>query len=39
MKNFKKQLQEIDACSEVVEWVEDRTLEQAWSECHRGDCR
>ncbi len=37
MKNFKKQLQEIDACSEAVEWVEDRTLEQAWSECHRGD--
>jgi hypothetical protein len=40
MKNFKKQLQEIDACLEAVEWVEwveDRTLEQAWGECHRGD--
>jgi hypothetical protein len=34
---FKEQLLEIRACEEAVAWVGDKTLEQAWNECHRGD--
>ena len=34
---FKEELQRLHACSEAVEWVGDRTLEQAWNECERGD--
>ena len=26
-----------DACSDAVEWVGTRTIEQAWAECERGD--
>ena len=37
MKNFKETLKEMSACLEAVEWVGDRTLEQAWAECERGD--
>jgi len=37
MKTFKQVLEEINACSEALEWVGDRTLEQAWNDCHRGD--
>jgi hypothetical protein len=36
-KTFKEQLLEIRACEEAVAWVGDKTLEQAWNECHRGD--
>ena len=34
--NLREQLQSMDACSEAVEWVGERTLEQAWAECPRG---
>ena len=34
---FKKQLQKMNACSEAIEWAENRTLEQAWNDCERGD--
>ena len=27
----------MDACQEAIEWVGDRTLEQAWNDCERGD--
>jgi len=30
-------LASIDACSEAVQWVGDRDLKTAWSECDRGD--
>ena len=32
-----KQLRALGACADAVEWVGDRTLAQAWSECHRAD--
>lgn len=35
--NFREELTKIDACKEAIEWVGDRTLEQAWNECERGD--
>jgi hypothetical protein len=35
--SFKQQLIEMEACREIINWVEDRTLEQAWRDCHRGD--
>ena len=34
---FKEQLIKIEACPDAIEWVGDRTLEQAWNECKRGD--
>ena len=34
---FKEELQKLNACEEAIEWVGDRTLEQAWNECERGD--
>jgi len=35
--NLKAKLVGLDACLEAVAWVADRTLEQAWAECERGD--
>jgi len=35
--SFKQKLIDMVACSESISWVEDRTLEQAWNQCHRGD--
>jgi len=34
---LRQHLQRLKACSEALEWVGDRDLEQAWAECHRGD--
>ena len=34
---FRKELEELNACEEAMEWVGDRTLAQAWAECPRGD--
>ena len=34
---FSKQLEDLSACSEAVVWVGEKTLEQAWAECNRGD--
>jgi len=34
---FKKYLKKIAACDEAIEWVGDRTLQQAWDECNRPD--
>jgi len=35
--NLKAKLVELNACHSGVAWVADRTLEQAWAECGRGD--
>jgi hypothetical protein len=35
--SFKQQLIELKACREAINWVENRTFEQAWRDCHRGD--
>jgi len=34
---FKEFLESIDACEPALEWVGDRTAEQAWAECERAD--
>jgi hypothetical protein len=34
---LKEKLNELGACQAFVAWVGDRTLEEAWAECHRGD--
>lgn len=34
---FKKQLQNLNACENAIEWVGCATLEGAWAECPRGD--
>ena len=34
---FADQLHKMNACPEAVAWVGDRTLQQAWTECERGD--
>ncbi len=33
----KELLEKMNACNEAIKWVEDRTIEQAWQECERGD--
>jgi hypothetical protein len=35
--NFKQQLIKLNACKESIDWVGDRTFEQAYNDCHRGD--
>lgn len=30
-------LKEINACREAIEWIGERTIEEAWNECPRGD--
>ena len=35
--NFKNWLIKQRACSEAIDWVGERTLEQAWPECEHGD--
>ena len=32
-----KILQKYNACKEAVDWIGDRSLEQAWKDCPRGD--
>ena len=34
---FKKRLQELNACTEAMKWVGDRTPQQALEQCDRGD--
>ena len=34
---FRDELIALRACPEAVKWVGDRTREQAWAECERGD--
>jgi hypothetical protein len=34
---LKRMLIKIRAYKEMISWVGDRTLEQAWTECERGD--
>ena len=34
---FAEQLRKMNACTNAVEWVGTRTLEQAWKECERSD--
>ena len=34
---FKQLLRELDACQEAIDWVEDKTIEQAVEQCDRGD--
>ena len=35
--NAKAKLQQLGACTDALYWVGDRTIEQAWRECRRGD--
>jgi hypothetical protein len=37
MTLLKQKLKELDACQEAMEWVGERTIEQAVNDCHRGD--
>ena len=38
MQDFINKLEELDACSEAIGWVETQeTIEQAWQNCERGD--
>ena len=34
---MKSLLKKLNACQEAIEWVGDKSLEQAWNTCHRGD--
>ena len=34
---MKELLNKLNACSEAIEWVGDKSVEQAWNTCHRGD--
>ena len=34
---FKQLLRELDACQEAIDWVGDKTIEQAVEQCDRGD--
>ncbi|MCK9621980.1 MAG: hypothetical protein M0R47_15780 [Methylobacter sp.] len=33
----KELLMKLGACIDAINWVGDRTIEDAWNECHRGD--
>jgi len=35
--SFKQQLIKMKACKEAIDWVEDRTIQQAWKDCSHGD--
>jgi hypothetical protein len=35
--NIKEKLEQLDACEDALKWVNDRTIEQAVADCHRGD--
>ena len=37
MKQLKNRLEELNACSEAIEWVGDKSLKKAWRRCKRGD--
>ena len=37
MKTLEELLIKLNACEEAVKWAEDKTIEQAVKECHRGD--
>ena len=34
---MKELLEKFNACKEARDWVGDKTLEEAWNTCHRGD--
>lgn len=33
----KDELEKLGACREAIEWVDERTLDEAWAVCERGD--
>ncbi len=37
MNKINELLNELDACDEATEWAKDRTWEQIFNDCHRGD--
>lgn len=37
MKTFKQLLEELDACSDAVQWAGDMPVEEVVATCHRGD--
>ena len=37
MKNFKDVLIRLQACYEAMEWAGDKTLQEIWETCERGD--
>jgi hypothetical protein len=34
---LKEQLESLSACTEAVQWAQDKTLSEAWQTCDRGD--
>lgn len=34
--SFKDELMQLNACQDAIDWVSDRTREQAWNECKDG---
>ena len=34
---MKELLLKLDACPEAIKWVGDKTLQEAWDTCKRGD--
>jgi hypothetical protein len=36
-KSFKEQLKDIKACSESIEWLQDKSLQEAFATCERAD--
>ena len=37
MKELNKRLEKLNACSEAMGWVGDKSLKKAWKNCKRGD--
>ena len=37
INNMKTLLTKLNACKEAIDWVGNKTIEQAWNECQRGD--
>ena len=37
MKTLKEELIELKACEEAIKWVGEKTPEEAWNTCERGD--
>jgi len=35
--SFKQQLIKLNVCQDAIDWVEDRTIQQAWNDCRRGN--
>jgi len=36
-KTLKEKLKELNACEEAREWASDKSIQEVWETCHRGD--